>query len=115
MDAEQRYIEEANFEFEDMAYDKIITLGNLGYHLAITIHEHAHKIPVKNGIIQNFGVMVSQGDDIPFQVKIYHEKDDVPILVDMDVITIDNYLDLMNQNKSITHEKRDEKDTSFSK
>lgn len=107
MDAEQRYIEEANFEFEDMAYDKIITLGNLGYHLAIQIHEHAHKIPVKEGIIQRFGVMVSQDVDIPFQVKIYHQKDDVPILVDMDVITIDDYLDLMNQNKSITHETRE--------
>jgi len=105
MDAEQRYIEEANFEFEDMAYDKIISLGNLGYHLAMQIHEHAHKIPSKDGVIQRFGVMVSQDVDIPFQVKIYHEQNDVPILVDMDVITIDEYLDLINQNKSITHEK----------
>jgi hypothetical protein len=104
MDAEQRYIEEANFEFEDMAYDKIISLGNLGYHLAMTIHEHAHKIPVNNGIIQKFGVMVEDAGDIPFQVKIFHQEDDVPILVDMDEIDIDEYLDLMNQNKSITHE-----------
>lgn len=104
MDAEQRYIEEANFEFEDMAYDKIISLGNLGYHLAMTIHEHAHKIPVNNGIIQRFGVMVEDAGDIPFQVKIFHQEDDVPILVDMDEIDIDEYLDLMNQNKSITHE-----------
>ncbi len=103
MDAEQRYIEEANFEFEDMAYDKIISLGNLGYHLAMTIHEHAHKIPVNNGIIQRFGVMVEDDGDIPFQVKIFHQDDDVPILVDMDEIDIDEYLDLMNQNKSITH------------
>ncbi len=103
MDAEQRYIEEANFEFEDMAYDKIISLGNLGYHLAMTIHEHAHKIPVNNGIIQKFGVMVEDAGDIPFQVKIFHQDDDVPILVDMDEIDIDEYLDLMNQNKSITH------------
>ena len=104
MDAEQRYIEEANFEFEDVAYDKIISLGNLGYHLAMTIHEHAHKIPVNNGIIQKFGVMVEDDGDIPFQVKIFHQEDDVPILVDMDEIGIDEYLDLMNQNKSITHE-----------
>ena len=104
MDAEQRYIEEANFEFEDMAYDKIISLGNLGYHLAMTIHEHAHKIPVNNGIIQKFGVMVEDAGDIPFQVKIFHQDDDVPILVDMDEIDIDEYLDLINQNKSITHE-----------
>jgi len=115
MDAEQRYIEEANFEFEDMAYDKIISLGNLGYHLAMTIHKHAHKIPVNNGIIQKFGVMVEDAGDIPFQVKIFHQEDDVPILVDMDEIDMDGYLDLMNQNKSITHEKRDEKDASFSK
>ena len=106
MDAEQRYIEEANFEFEDMAYDKIITLGNLGYHLAMTIHEHAHKIPVNNGIIQKFGVMVEDAGDIPFQVKIFHQEDDAPVLVDMDVITIDDYLDLIIQNKSITHEGR---------
>jgi hypothetical protein len=50
-------------------------------------------------------VMVSQDVDIPFQVKIYNQPDDVPILVDMDIITIDEYLDLINQNKSITHEK----------
>jgi len=106
MDAEQRYIEEANFEFEDMAYDKIISLGNLGYHLAMTIHEHAHKIPVNNGIIQKFGVMVEDAGDIPFQVKIFHQEDDAPVLVDMDVITIDDYLDLIIQNKSITHEGR---------
>ena len=104
MDAEQRYIEEANFEFEDMAYDKIISLGNLGYHLAMTIHEHAHKIPVNNGIIQKFGVMVEDDGDIPFQVKVFHQDDDVPILVDMDEIDMDEYLDLINQNKSITHE-----------
>ena len=60
MDAEQRYIEEANFEFEDVAYDKIITLGNLGYHLAMTIHDNAHKIIPNNGIIQKFGVMVQR-------------------------------------------------------
>jgi hypothetical protein len=111
MDAEQRYIEEANFDFEDMAYDKVVKLGNLGYHLAMQIHHNAYKIPAKEGIIQRFGVMVTYGSDIPFQVKIYHEHDDVPILVDMDVITIDEYLDLINQNKSITHEK----DTSVSK
>jgi len=104
MDAEQRYIEEANFEFEDMAYDKIISLGNLGYHLAMTIHEHAHKIPVNNGIIQKFGVMVEDDGDIPFQVKVFHQDDDVPILVDIDEIDMDEYLDLINQNKSITHE-----------
>jgi|TARA_R110002020_G_scaffold94926_6_gene228007 hypothetical protein len=111
MDAEQRYIEEANFEFEDIAYDKIITLGNLGYHLAMTIHDHAHKIPPNNGIIQKFGVMVQRDGDIPFQVKIFHQEDDVPILVDMEEIGMDEYLDLMNQNKSITHEKNKKTNT----
>ena len=106
MDAEQRYIEEANFEFEDAAYDKIITMGNMGYHLAMTIHDNAHKIPSNNGIIQKFGVMVQRDGDFPFQVKIFHQEDDVPILVDMEEIEMDEYLDLMNQNKSITHEKK---------
>ena len=104
MDAEQRYIEEANFEFEDVAYDKIITLGNLGYHLAMTIHDHAHKIPVKNGIIEKYAVMVQRDGDTPFKVKIFYQDDDVPILVDVEKIDMDEYLDLINQNKSITHE-----------
>lgn len=106
MDAEQRYIEEANFDFEEMGYGKVIQLGNLGYHLAMSVHDNAHKIPTKEGIIQRFGVMVSHNEtDVMFQVKIYHQNDEIPILVDVDFITVDEYLDLINQNKSITHEK----------
>ncbi len=107
MDAEQRYIEEANFEFEDAAYDKIITMGNMGYHLAMTIHDNAHKIPSNNGIIQKFGVMVQRDGDFPFQVKIFHQEDDVPILVDMEEIEMDEYLDLMNQTNQL-HMKKQE-------
>lgn len=104
MDAEQRYIEEANFECEDLAYDKLRRMKNLGYHLSMAIHRDAHRIPVKNGIIQNLGIMVSSDHDVPFVVSIFHQEDDIPILVDMSAISMDEYLDLMNQNRSITHE-----------
>jgi len=70
----------------------------------MTIHDNAHKIIPNNGIIQKFGVMVQRDGDFPFQVKIFHQEDDVPILVDMEEIGMDEYLDLINQNKSITHE-----------
>ena len=102
MDAEQRYTEEANFHFEEGAYDKLLKLGNIGYNLAISIHNTAHRLKKKQGIIQNYAVMVE--GEIPFEIWILNQHDDSPVLVDVERIDIDRYLDMMNSLKSITHE-----------
>lgn len=109
MDVEQRYIEEADFEFEELAYEKIITLGNIGYDLAMTIQGNASRFRKKQGIVQNYAAMVStDGRDVPFEIWVLNQHEDKPIIMDMVPIDTDRYLDMINSFKSITHEiKRD--------
>jgi hypothetical protein len=108
MDAEQNYIEEAEFIYEDIAYDKILKMGGLGYNLSMVIHNNASKFKKSNSVVQKYAAIVSDnGVDTPFEMLIYNEDSDLPILIDVRPIDTDSYLDFLNQNKSITHEIKD--------
>jgi len=111
MDAEQRYIEETNFIFEEDAYDKVAGFKSLGYYLSVEINDNAHKFEVKNGIIQNYGVMVTTDEDgdIPFELEVFNNGDELPVLVDVRQIHVDDYIEILCKNKSITHEKAKKK------
>jgi len=104
MDAEQRYIEEANFDFEELAYEKMLTLGNLGYELAMVVQGNSHKFKKRQGIVQNYAALVkTETKDVPFEIWVLNQENDNPILMDMNPIDTDRYLDMMNSLKSITH------------
>jgi len=111
MDAGQRSTGEANFDIDEVAYDKVYGLKSIGYYLSLTIHDKAHKFIKKKGIIQNYGVMVEYDDGEPMTFEIWilnQDEGENPILVDLNPIPIDRYLDMINQNKSITHESKKE-------
>lgn len=108
MDSEQRYTEEANFDFEEGAYNKVLKLKSVGYYLSMAIHKNAHKIRIQNEMIQNYAVLVTGHgrDDTPFEIQVLRQDGDVPILIDVRGIDMDSYLEMINQNKSITHESK---------
>jgi len=107
MDAEQRYTEEANFDFSEIAFDKMLALNGVGYHLSMSIHKNSHKFSVSNGIVQEYTVMMNAAGltDVPFKLMVLSQDGDVPILVDFHRISMDSYLDSIIKNKSITHER----------
>lgn len=106
MDAEQRYTEEATFDFSDEAFEKVQSLRALGYHLSMSIHKGSGRFSIVNGIIQEYTVMISAPEetDIPFSLMILNQEGDIPILVDFKMIDMDFYLESIIKKKSITHE-----------
>jgi DNA-directed RNA polymerase len=117
MDVEQRYTEEANFDFSEIAFDKMLALNSVGYHLSMSIQKNSHKFSVSNGIVQEYTVMTSTTGsiDVPFKLMVLSQDGDVPILVDFHKINIDQYLDSIIKNKSITHERAINNNTAISK
>ena len=110
MDAEQRYTEEASFDYAEDAFEKMVALRELGYYLSMSIHRNSDKFKTVNGILQEYTVMTGlpPNMDTPFGLKVLSQDDDVPILVDFNRIDMDTYLESIIKNKSITHQRKHE-------
>tara|TARA_R110000868_G_scaffold165610_3_gene399160 strand:- start:1815 stop:2177 length:363 start_codon:yes stop_codon:yes gene_type:complete len=115
MDAEQRYTEEARFDFDEEAYDKMLSLKSMGYYLSMSIHRGIGKIPVSDGMIQTYAIITGRPPDIdmPFEIHVLHQAGDMPIIVDFNLIDMDTYLEMIIKNKSITHERIYEGDSAI--
>lgn len=105
MDAEQRYTEEARFDFEEGAFDKMLKLKSMGYFLSMSIQMGIDKVPVSDGIIQTYGIITGHPPDVnlPFKIHVLHQTGGLPVIVDFNPIEMDTYLEMIIKNKSITH------------
>jgi hypothetical protein len=116
MDAEQRYTEEAKFDFDEQAFSKILKLRSMGYYLSMSIQAGIEKVPVSDGIIQTYAVITGAPPNInrPFEIQVLRQTGDIPVVFDFKRIDMDTYLEMIIKNKSITHERVNEIDTAIS-
>jgi hypothetical protein len=115
MDAEQRYTEEARFDFEEEAFSKMLKLKSMGYFLSMSIQGGIDKVPVSDGIIQTYAIItgIPPDVDMPFEIHVLHQTGDLPVVVDFNSIDMDTYLEMIIKNKSITHERTYEGDSTI--
>ena len=107
MDVEQKYIEEPNFEIDEDLIEKMSQWGFLQYSIPAEIFFNFEKVDEKNGFTQTYAGVApnAENDPVHFKFEILRQTEDIPILVDINIIDTDDYLDYIILNKSITHDR----------
>jgi len=61
------------------------------------------ELPIKNGWSQEVAGVITDNDEDPifFVIEYLKQEDDIPILIDINPIEVDEYLDFILENKSI--------------
>jgi hypothetical protein len=100
MESRQKYTKESKYDIDDFFMEN---LKEMDYDLSITIAEFIEKnlqyIPSDN--IVSFvvgGLVIFEDEPVTFALELVRPLGANPILSDIDLITIDEYLDLMNLN-----------------
>ena len=100
MESRQKYTKESKYDIDDFFMEN---LKEMDYDLSITIAEFIEKnlqyIPSDN--IVSFvvgGLVIFESEPVAFALELVRPFGANPILSDIDLITIDEYLDLMNLN-----------------
>jgi len=109
MDAEQKYIREAGY---DVAEDFMESISDMdirtGIKVAKFIQENIEDIPV-NKLVSTIlaGVVVDDDNDpITFALEIIKDESKYIILADVQLISMDEYLDLLNLKLNIKSNER---------
>ena len=101
MDLEQKYIEASRFDIDDWFRDKITGLSfKARQELIYDIASVVEYLPVSNGWSQEvYGVIYSIDK---FYVLAYlKQNEEIPLIVDIDFVECDEYLDAIIDNKTI--------------
>ena len=101
MDLEQRYIEASKFDIDDWFKDKIIGLSfKARQELIYDIASVVEYLPVSNGWSQEvYGVIYSI--DRFYVLEYLKQNEEIPLIVDIDFVECDEYLDAILDNKTI--------------
>ncbi len=101
MDLEQRYIEASRFDIDDWFRDKITGLSfNARQELIYDIASVVEYLPVSNGWSQEvYGVIYSI--DKFYVLEYLKQNEEVPLIVDIEFVECDEYLDAIIDNKTI--------------
>ncbi len=104
MDLKQKYIEESKYEIDDWFFTQL-----QNYKLAIAadiigqIIEILPELPKVDGWSQKVAG-VSEGENpIFFAIEYLNQEEDIPILVDIEDIEVDDYLDYILAQQSIKY------------
>ena len=103
MDSEQKYTGDSlRYQIEDSfysqlrAYTKDEALMIVSQVLAVV-----QKLPNKDDWTQETAGVIKREDPLFFVVEYFKEEDDIPILVDIYDIDVDEYLEFISNKKSI--------------
>jgi len=103
MDLELKYLEDNTlYEIDDWFFAQLRKFSVneaeviIGQILAVL-----NRLPCRDGWSQSVYGVVSQKNPTFFVIEFLKQTMDIPILVDIEEIDVDEYLDAINQNKSI--------------
>lgn len=101
MDLEQRYIEVSNFDFDEWFIGKIMSLPfKIRESLMYDISRAAENLPEVEGWYQEvYGVIPSINKF--YVIDYIKEQNDIPIILDINFVDSDEYLDAILDNKTI--------------
>ena len=109
MDAEQKYIREAGYDVAEEFMESISDMDiRTGIKIAKFIQENIDDIP-SNKLVSTIlgGVVVDDDDDpITFALEIINNDSEYIILSDVKLISMDEYLDLLNLKLNIKSNER---------
>ncbi len=103
MDLALKFIEENNtYEIDEYFYGRLSTysLEDAGNVIAQVLSV-INYLPTKSGWAQEVAGVILKDEPIFFVVEFLHQENEIPILVDLSYIDVDEYLDFITQNKTI--------------
>jgi hypothetical protein len=100
MELPQKYIEVKEFDVSDYFFDK---LQNIGLETAVAISKAISQsqieLPDDSRIAYTIGgIAITDEEHIPFSIKFIKIEPEAVLLSDIHLITMDEYLDLINLN-----------------
>ena len=105
MDLELKFLEdELRYEIDDWFFQQLsdysLTDASLIVAQALAV---LSELPIKNGWSQEVAGVITDDvqDPIFFVIEYLKQEDDIPILIDINPIEVDEYLDFILENKSI--------------
>lgn len=105
MDLELKFLEdELRYEIDDWFFQQLsdysLTDASLIVAQALAV---LSELPIKNGWSQEVAGVITDDDEDPifFVIEYLKQEDDIPILIDINPIDVDEYLDFILENKSI--------------
>lgn len=105
MDLELKFLEdELRYEIDDWFFQQLsdysLTDASLIVAQALAV---LSELPIKNGWSQEVAGVITDDDEDPifFVIEYLKQEDDIPILIDINPIEVDEYLDFILENKSI--------------
>jgi hypothetical protein len=96
----QKYIEVKEFDISDSFFDKLHENGlEVAVGIAQVISDSYIEIPDDSLTFHTIGGVASlHGEDIPFSIKFIKINPETILLADIQLISMDEYLDLINLN-----------------
>tara|TARA_R100001443_G_C3302315_1_gene165597 strand:+ start:260 stop:631 length:372 start_codon:yes stop_codon:yes gene_type:complete len=104
MDVKQRYIREAGYDVDEYFVEQLQHLDiRTGIKIAKFIEKNVDRVP-DNSLVSTVipGLIIDDTNTpVTFAVEMIRDKSPHLILSDLQLITMDNYLDLFNLNKKL--------------
>jgi hypothetical protein len=98
---EQRYTQETDYyEVDDWFVSKLKEFPrNVGIEIATQVEMSYDTFPVKSGWSQRIGgVITNYEPPIYFEIEYVNQPDEAPLLMDIELIEVDEYLDYVIEN-----------------
>ncbi len=101
MDLQQRFIEASRFDIDDWFAEKILSLSQRSrFELISDIASVVEHLPISNGWSQEvYGVILR--DNKFYVLEYLKQETELPLIVDIDFVECDEYLDAILDNKTI--------------
>lgn len=101
MDLQQRFIEASRFDIDDWFAEKILSLSQRSrFELISDIASVVEYLPISNGWSQEvYGVILR--DNKFYVLEYLKQETELPLIVDIDFVECDEYLDAILDNKTI--------------
>ena len=102
MDSEQKFIEESRYEIDDWFYSQLEAYDR--DHQTLMIAQFLtviNYLPIETKWYQEVAGVIKGTEPLFFAIEFLKESDELTVLIDLNEIEVDEYLDFISNKKSI--------------
>jgi hypothetical protein len=102
MDSEQKFIEESRYEIDDWFYSQLEAYDR--DHQTLMIAQFLtviNYLPIETKWYQEVAGVIKGTEPLFFAIEFLKESDELTVLIDLNEIEVDEYLDFISNQKSI--------------
>lgn len=69
--------------------------------IVFQIVDNINELPKDNELTQDIYGVIKGKDPLFFMIEYLNEEDEIPLMIDFEEVTVDDYLDAINENKHL--------------